>query len=202
MPRPRKVSDAALMDAAADALGRKGPRFTMADVAELAGVATATVAMRFGSKQALLLAMTAVAKDDLLTRMRAAADAETDPVRSIAAAALAALAGGGDPSATANHLSQLGADLVDPDLRASLARLRDDYREELRVLLEKVPLPNAPSAAQAARILAGLVHGLQLDWALAPDGDMLTTIGSDVDTLLAWWSGASADYCRPDAEGD
>ncbi|BAL88426.1 putative TetR-family transcriptional regulator [Actinoplanes missouriensis 431] len=188
------------MDAAADALGRKGPRFTMADVAELAGVATATVAMRFGSKQALLLAMTAVAKDDLIARMRAAADAETDPVRSIAAAALSALAGGGDPSATANHLSQLGADLVDPDLRASLSRLRDDYREELRVLLEKVPLPNAPSAVQAARILAGLVHGLQLDWALAPDGDMLTTIGSDVDTLLAWWSGAA--FCQPDAEGD
>lgn len=122
-----------------------------------------------------------------MARMQAVAGAEDDPVLSLKAAALVSVPGIDDPETTANHLAQLGVDLADPELRPMLAGLRADYRNQLRLLLEKADLPGAPPPEQAARILGGLVHGLQVDWALSPVGGMLEMIGSDVDRLLTVW---------------
>ncbi|MGH9423559.1 MAG: TetR/AcrR family transcriptional regulator, partial [Thermoanaerobaculia bacterium] len=57
-PRPRRLSDAAILEAAFEVVRRTGPdRFTLADVGHEVGLSAATLVQRFGSKRALLLAM-------------------------------------------------------------------------------------------------------------------------------------------------
>ena len=58
MSRPRGVSDAAILHAAAEVIGRTGPSgLTLAAVAEEVGLVPGTVLQRFGSKHGLLVAM-------------------------------------------------------------------------------------------------------------------------------------------------
>ena len=57
MPRPRTVSDEAILDAVLDLAHRVGPaRVTLASAADEAGLSAATLVQRFGTKRDLLLA--------------------------------------------------------------------------------------------------------------------------------------------------
>ena len=59
-PRPRKVSDEAVFAAAYRAMNRLGPgELTLAEIANEAGVTAGALVQRFGSKRALLLALSA-----------------------------------------------------------------------------------------------------------------------------------------------
>ena len=187
MGRPQKISDAELLAACERAIGRWGPSFTLAQVAAEAGVATSTVATRFGSKHALLSAMLEFDADALINRMRDAADRQDDPVAAIQAAALVTATGVDDPDTTANHLGQLAKDLSDERLRIGLAALRATYRKELARLLSVADLPGAPVPDVAARVLAALVHGAQVDWALAPDGHLMAQLRADTAAVLDAW---------------
>lgn len=52
-PRPRRIDDAALLDAAGRVVSRLGPaKFTLADVAREAGLSPAALVQRFGSTRA------------------------------------------------------------------------------------------------------------------------------------------------------
>jgi AcrR family transcriptional regulator len=190
MARPRKVSDDALLAAAASAIGRHGPRFTLAQVAEEAGVATATAAARFGSKHQLLRWMASVATDQLRAEIAAAAAGASDAVQAVREAAAAGLDGIDDPATTANHLAQLGADLADPELRTDVARMWAVHRRELERLLTVADLPGAPPPAEAARLLAALVHGTQVHWAVVPEGSLRERLVHEVDAVLRAWEGA------------
>jgi AcrR family transcriptional regulator len=188
MARPRKISDDALLAAAATALGRHGPRFTLAHVAEAAGVATATAAERVGSKHGLLMWMATTATAGVRAGARAAAAAAPDPVAAVRAAAVVGVEGIDDPATTANHLAQLGADLADPELRAEVARMWAAHRDELERLLDAADLPAAPPPAVAARILAALVHGAQVHWAVGPEGSLRERLEQDVGAVLTAWA--------------
>jgi len=185
--RPRKISDDELMTACGRVIGRHGPGFTLAQVAAEAGVAVGTVSGRFGSKQGLLLAMMRSAADGVADRMHAAAARQADPVAAVVAAALVTTEGVTDPATVSNHLAQLGIDMSDPALREGLATLRAKVRDVLRVLLAAAGLPGAPPSARAARIVAGLAHGTQLDWALTPAGRLTDRLRTDVRTVLDSW---------------
>jgi AcrR family transcriptional regulator len=185
--RPRKISDDELMDACGRVIGRRGPGFTLAQVAAEAGVAVGTVSGRFGSKHGLLLAMMRAAADGVADRMRAAAARQADPVAAVVAAALVTAEGVTDPATTSNHLAQLGVDMSDPALREGLSTLRARVRDVLRVLIAAAGLPGAPPPARAARIVAGLAHGTQLDWALAPTGRLTDRLRADVRAVLDSW---------------
>ncbi|TDD65800.1 TetR family transcriptional regulator [Jiangella aurantiaca] len=195
MGRPRKVTDEQLMAACGRAIGRHGPRFTLAQVAQEAGVATATVAERFGSKQRLLETMLATENAGLAGRMRAAgaaaARAGAGPVEVLRAAALVGTEQVADAATAANHLAQLGADLADPALRAGVAEQRDLVRGVLADLAAEAVgaggLAGAPPADVVARVLAALVHGTQVDWAMRPDGSLVDRLRADVDAVLAGW---------------
>jgi AcrR family transcriptional regulator len=187
MGRPRKISDDELMAACGRAIGAHGPGFTLAQVAAAAGVAVGTVSGRFGSKHGLMLAMMTAASDGVADRMRAAAARHTDPVAAVLAAALVTTEGVDDPATTTNHLAQLGVDMSDPALREGLAVLRGRVREVLRSLLAAAGLPAAPPPARAARIVAGLAHGAQLDWALAPSGKLRDRLRADLRAVLEGW---------------
>ena len=57
-PRPRTVSDEAILAATARMIGRVGPvRLTLADVGGEVGLSPATLLQRFGSKRGLLIAL-------------------------------------------------------------------------------------------------------------------------------------------------
>lgn len=187
MGRPRKISDDELIAACARAIGAHGPGFTLAQVAARAGVAVGTVSGRFGSKHGLLLAMAAADADGIEQRMRAAAARAADPVAAVVAAVLVTAEGVTDPATTTNHLAQLGVDLGDAVLRDGLAELRSRIRGVLRSLLAAARLPGAPAPARAARIVAGLAHGTQLDWALAPTGSLTGRLRADVRSVLDSW---------------
>ena len=120
-------------------------------------------------------------------RMHAAAARQADPVSAVVAAALVITEGVTDPATVANHLAQLGVDMSDPALREGLSTLRSRVREVLRVLLAAAALRGAPPPARAARIVAGLAHGTQLDWALAPSGRLTDRLRADVRAVLESW---------------
>jgi AcrR family transcriptional regulator len=186
--RPRKISDDELMAACGRVIGRHGPGFTLAQVAAEAGVAVGTVSGRFGSKHGLLLTMMTAAAAAVEQRMRAAAARFADPVDAVLAAVLVTADDVGDPATTTNHLAQLGVDMSDPLLRDGLAVLRARVRGVLRSLLAAAALPGAPPPARAARIVAGLAHGTQLDWALSPTGRLTQRLRADVGAVLRSWS--------------
>jgi AcrR family transcriptional regulator len=187
MARPRKVSDDELVAACGRAIGRFGPGFTLAQVADEAGVAVGTVAGRFGSKRNLLLAMMTMGADGVAPLMRAATAGQA-PRDAITTAVLAATEGVADPATTSNHLGQLGVDLADPALRAGFARLRAGVREVLTELFAAAALPGAPPPAQAARVVAAMAHGALMDWALHPAGAIADVLRADLDAVLGAWS--------------
>ncbi len=189
MARPRTVSDDDLLAAAAAAIGRRGPAFTLADVGREAGVAAATLVQRFGSKADMLLALAAHGTGRGVAAMRAAA-AACPPGRAAVLAALhAAAAGLDDPATAPNHLAQLGADLADPALRRAVRADQDATRAELERLLHDAPdLDRAPAPPEAAAVLLALWNGTLLGWSLAPDGPLAGRIDTAAGTLLDGWS--------------
>lgn len=188
MARPRSIDDGRLLRATGAVIGRRGPGFTLADVAAEAGVAAGTLIARFGSRAGLLRAVTAAGTASAVAAMRKAAAAH--PGRAAAArAALVAAAGDlADPDAAANHLAQLGADLGDPELREGVRRHVAAVEAETRRLVRAAAdLPAAPAPAAAARILVALWHGSLLGWSLRPRGGLARRLGGDLNTVLAAW---------------
>ena len=118
MPRPRTITDDAVLDAALDVMMKHGPAgATFARLADATGLATATLVQRFGSKPALVQA--ALLRGwDLLDARTAAADHAAPPTVAGAVMLLVELSSEyatGD--AYADGLLLLREDFRDPDLR-------------------------------------------------------------------------------------
>lgn len=169
--RPRTITDERILNAVAAVIDRRGPEFTVADVAAEAGVSVGAVAKRFGSKSGLLQALTKAGTEEVVRRMR-----EADTVRDALLTWFDRLA---DPVVATNNLAQLGVDLIDPELRALLARHYEVLEEELEVLCAAEGLPS-----NAARVLAALVYGISMDWSVRPRGDLLVRTAEDIDLVL------------------
>lgn len=185
--RPKTITDERLLTAAMVLIGRRGPEFTMAEVAAEAGVSVGTVAQRFGSKSGLLQEVSRLATRVAVTRMRDAAGAEADPVDGLRAALITLFGEIADPVVAANSLAQLGIDLVDPHLRALLVEHYRAVEDELHGLVRLADLPGAPEPALAARVLAGLINGISMDWSIRPRGALADRIAEDVDAVLGMW---------------
>ncbi|WP_217915196.1 TetR family transcriptional regulator [Miltoncostaea marina] len=188
MARPRTIDDERLVAAAVAAISRRGPGFTVAEVAAGAGVAAGTLIARFGSRRGMLEAVWRTASAGSVRRMREAADAAGPGAGAVLAAMLAGAEAIDDPDVAANHLAQLGADLADPVLRGLV---RDDLaarRDVLAGLVAAAPdLPRAPSPAAAADLLLAVVNGAQLAWSLEPRGALAARLRRDLGELLGAW---------------
>jgi len=192
MARPRKISDADLLSACERAVGRYGPGFKLTQVATEAGVSVGTVAGRFGSKHALLVAMMNDGTTRMQEKIELVAAEHDDPIEALRAALLVMAEGVGDPETASQHLAQLGVDLADPQLRCQFAVQRRAMCAVLSRLVAAAELPFAPPPEQAAGVLAALVNGLQLDWALSPNGKLQDRLSADVGSVLTAWRGAGA----------
>lgn len=169
--RPRTITDERILNAVAAVIDRRGPEFTVADVAAEAGVSVGAVAKRFGSKSGLLQALTKAGTEEVVRRMR-----EAGTVREALFTWFDRLA---DPVVAANNLAQLGVDLIDPDLRALLARHYAVMEAELEIMCAAEGLP-----PNAARVLAAQVNGIAMDWSVRPRGELLTRMAEDIDLVL------------------
>ncbi|PRY45799.1 TetR/AcrR family transcriptional regulator [Umezawaea tangerina] len=187
MARPKTITDERLLDATMLVIGRRGPEFTLAEVAAEAGVSVGTIAQRFGSKSGLLQEVSRVTTRIAVTRMRDAAGATDDPVDGLRAALLTLFGELADPEVAANSLAQLGVDLVDPSLRALLVEHFAAVEDELCVLVRAAALPSAPAPELAARVLAGLINGISMDWSIRPRGAFADRVAEDVDSVLGMW---------------
>ncbi|WP_253887319.1 TetR/AcrR family transcriptional regulator [Actinokineospora diospyrosa] len=192
MPRPKTISDQRILDAAHQVIGRVGPGFTLAQVAAAAQVSVGTVATRFGSKDRLVQAVFDNATAEVAVTMRSMAEAAADPVAALRAAAIGTFLSLGDADTAANHLSQLGYDLIDPVLRAKLGTHFEVIRAELARAFDRAAgaLPGAPSPEVAVRVLLSLVNGVSIDWSVRPHGTLADRLGEDVDAVLGAWGRA------------
>jgi len=189
--RPKTITDQRILEAAGDVIGRTGPGFTLAQVAAEARVSVGTVAQRFGSKAGLLAALTTHWTERVAVDMRAAADGHESPVDGLRAAAVHTHLGLGDADTAANHLGQLGMDLVDPVLRGLLGEHYAAMEGELRRAASAAApdLPRAPDPARVARVLLAVVNGVSMDWSIRPVGALADRLTEDVDAVLDGWRG-------------
>jgi AcrR family transcriptional regulator len=193
MARPRSKSDEEVMAATLRAVGAHGAaKLTLADVAREAGLAPSTLAERFGSKRALLLAAARSATRGVERAFEAAGGdpaaregaAGGDPPargeprtrgRSPRAAAvefLVALAVPvADRRAFAHHLALLELDVADPEFRAAAA-------DHVAAVLDRLQALGL-SAGEARRLYVAYNGALVL-WALTGEGPLEGALRADL----------------------
>ncbi|WP_007025731.1 TetR/AcrR family transcriptional regulator [Saccharomonospora iraqiensis] len=191
MGRPRRISADRLLEAAGAVIGRVGPGFTLAAVAEEAGVSVGSVAGRFGSRHGLLVALTEAGTAAVVTRMRETAAAAPDARTGVREALTAAFGGLDDPETAVNHLGQLGVDVADPALRELLGAHYRALEAEVAAVLgrDRAREWSAPEAAVAARVLVATANGTAFDWSVRPRGRLTDRLAHDLDLCLrSWWT--------------
>lgn len=171
MGRPKRVSDRAVLDAAARVIGRRGPvDFTVREVGDEAGLSAAAVMQRFGTKRRILLALSAGARVALDEAFDAAEREATSPLDAVADALTrlaTSVATSGDP---AHHVAFFALDVADPELRALARSHFAEFRARVRRLVEAARERGDIAADIDADALARLAevayNGALVTWAL------------------------------------
>jgi AcrR family transcriptional regulator len=197
MARPRSKSDEEVLAATLRAVGAHGvAKLTLADVAREVGLAPSTLAERYGSKRALLLA---AAKSAARGVDRAFEAAGGDHAGAAAGGDHAGAAAGGDRAgvgrtgaaardaaveflvalaapvsdrrAFAHHLALLELDVADPEFRAAAA-------EHVAAVLSRLEALGL-TAAEARRMYVAYNGALVL-WALTGEGALEDALRADL----------------------
>jgi AcrR family transcriptional regulator len=189
-PRPRKASDDDILAAALRAMSRLGPTdLTLADIASEAGVTAGALVQRFGSRRALLLALSrrfATGTGDLFDQLRRA---HPSPLAAIRAYADAFSALAASPAAIARNLAWLLNDLTDPDFyRLTLAQAQATHAALSGLVKGAVAAGELTRDADPrilARAIEAIVGGSLVCWALHQDGEARRWLRRDLDALLS-----------------
>jgi AcrR family transcriptional regulator len=191
--RPRTRSDEEVFAATMRAIGRHGPaRLTLADVAREAGLAASTLAERFGSKRALLLAAAQHVAGDAGADAAAQRRRAGSPLAAVTGFLVAGTRGARTRAALANHLAFLALDVADREFRAAAAGHALARRAALAELLaaavqEGELRPDADPAA-LARAVEVAYNGALISWALTGAGPLADAIRADVGFVLEPWA--------------
>jgi AcrR family transcriptional regulator len=188
MPRKKLLPDAAVLAAAGRVFGRVGPaRFTLADVAQEAGLAPATLVQRFGSKRALMLAFAEHAASLARQPFEQARTQVAEPLGALRTALLIASRSTKGRRELTHSLAFLLEDLADEELRAHAARharwTEASIRELLDCAVERGELASHDTA-RLARALQAAWNGALIQWAIRGRGSLASWISAVVDTLL------------------
>ena len=189
-PRPRKVSDEEVFAATHRAMTRLGPgELTLAEIAAEAGVTAGALSQRFGSKRALLLALSAGAAASAGDFIRELAAAHRSPLAALRAYAECMAQLAQSPAALARNLAYLQIDLSDAEFRAHLAVQARATRAGVEALLEAAVRAGELAARTEPRALARTVEavlsGSLLTWAFYQEGTAARWVRADVDAVLA-----------------
>ena len=189
-PRPRKVSDEQLFEAAYTVMNRVGPgELTLAAIAAEAGVTAAVLVQRFGSKRSLLLTLAARYADGAGEMVAGFAARHRSPLAALRAYADCMAGMAASPSAMARNLAYLQIDLADPDFRRHLVKGARATRMALHRMIEAAvasgELVSDASPAQLARTVEAIIGGSMFTWALYQEGKAAAWIRNDVEAVLA-----------------
>jgi len=188
-PRPQKVTDDGVFMAAQRAMSRLGPgELTLAEIAAEAGVTAGLLVQRFGSKRALLLALSerfSGGTAEMFAQLRAAHRSPLATLRAYSDG-MANLAS--SPAALARNLAYLYVDLTDPEFRAHLSKQAMATRKELQKLIREAieagELIPATRPAQLARTIEAIVTGSMMTWAFYQEGPAVKWMRRDLDAIL------------------
>jgi AcrR family transcriptional regulator len=189
MGRPRTVSDEAILMAAIRAMTRLGPiRLTLAAVAEEAGLSPAALVKRFGSKRALLLAVSNSAGGGMAEGFAALRAAHRSPLAALVAATTFLAKNTRSAEELANHLAFLQIDVTDPEFRKPMVAMQRGTLAGYQALLDDAiaagELRRCDTAA-VARALNAVVGGSLIAWAVFRKGTAEAWVAADVETVLA-----------------
>jgi AcrR family transcriptional regulator len=190
MSRPRGVSDAAILHAAAEVIGRTGPSgLTLAAVAEEVGLVPGTVLQRFGSKHGLLVAMARQSAVDAQALRERVREEHSSPLTAIMAFAAEWMAPMATPERFANHLAFLCMDLADPQLHEHALAVHKAQGRAIETLLAEAVSKGELRAGTDTAALAGsvqaIIAGTGLTWALDRQGALPQRLHREISSLLA-----------------
>jgi AcrR family transcriptional regulator len=191
-PRPRKVSDNQLFAATHSVMSRVGPReLTLSVIAKEAGVTAAVLVQRFGSKRALLLALSAKYSDGAGEFIAALAQQHASPLAALRAYADCMAEMAASPAALARSLAYLQIDMTDPDFRRHLVKQARATRAGLRRLIEAAlkagELDRSARPPQLARTIETVLSGSMITWGFYREGSASRWMRADLDAVLAPW---------------
>ena len=197
MSRPRGISDAVILHAAAEVIGRTGPSgLTLAAVAEEVGLVPGTVLQRFGSKHGLLVAMARQSAVDAQALRERVREEHGSPLAAIVAFAGEWMAPMASPERFANHLAFLCMDLADPQLHEHALAVHKAQGRAIETLLAEAVSKGELRAGTDTAALAGsvqaIIAGAGLTWALDRQGALPQRLQREISSLLAL-HGPSAD---------
>jgi AcrR family transcriptional regulator len=189
MPRPRTLSDDAVLDATLELVTQHGPsHVTLARVGTAVGLAPATLVQRFGTKRGLLLAAArrgGPGRDDLLEQVRAEHDSR--PLATLYGLLTSLASTVGTREAMANSLAFLHLDLSDPEFHQlaleGMQRMREQIRDLLDEAFETGELVAGDTQA-LARAVQNTYNGALITWAIYGEGTVEAWLRRELDFLL------------------
>jgi len=189
-PRPRRLPDSAILDAAAKVVNRTGPeRFTLADVGLEVGLSAATLVQRFGSKRALMLAMLEQTVSLVDESFEAALANTNSPLEGLYAAAIGRASQIDGSDSLANRFAFVLLELNDPDFHTlaieSTKKAIAAYRIMLDNAIEAGELSeNGTDTEALAESIHAMTLGSLMMWAIVRDGSAKAPVKRDLDNLL------------------
>ena len=188
MPRPRTISDEAILDAVLALAHRVGPaHVTFAAAAVETGLSAATLVQRFGNKRELLLAADKRAVDlwvGALDRSTAAS-----PLTRVVEGLVLAVDRVATPEQMANSLAMLQLDLADRDFHAETLRgaraVRARISRDLSAALAAGELRSDTDVAPLATLVETTYHGAMIGWAIHRESTLADWMREQVETVLA-----------------
>lgn len=161
----------------------------LADVAEEAGLTAGALVQRFGSKQGLLAALTAVAAEGTPQMFEALRAAHASPLAALRAYSTHLAWMGDAPPGLSHHLAYLQMDLSDPVLHANVRAQAAAAREGIRGLLDDAAaageLRHGVDTERLARTVEVALSGSLLTWGFYQEGTAARWIRADLEAVLA-----------------
>lgn len=190
MARPRGISNAVILDAAVQVMGRVGPTgLTLAAVAREVGLVPGTVVQRFGSKRGLLLALADQSEkraSEMAGQVRQSHDSAIGALVALTMESATAMA---TPESFANHLAFLCMDLGDPQLYERALAIHLAHKRAIHDLLTEAAdageLRPGTDVAVLARTVQAIVAGAGLTWALEREGLLEQRLRDEFDVVLS-----------------
>lgn len=190
MPRPRKASDAEVMEATRRVMMAVAPgEVTLGRIAAEAGVTPAALVQRFGSKRGLMLAVMAEFSGSAPAQFRELRAAHPSPLAALRAYAAAHARMADSPHMLAHHLAYLQLDLTDPEFHAHLSAHAGEARDGLRRLIADAAaageLVGDLDVDVPTRAVQAALNGSLFVWATLREGSAEDWVRGDVDAVLA-----------------
>lgn len=194
-PRPgrrQKVTDEDVFAAAQRAMSTRGPHeLTLADIATEAGVTPGRLVQRYGSKRALLVALSerfAGSAGPVFAGLRAS---HSRPLAALRAYAVCMADLAPSPEALLRNLAYLQGDLADETMWRHLVENARATRREIEALLAEAlalgELRRQTDVQSLARTVETTISGSLMSWATYREGRAAAWIATDLEAVLAPW---------------